>query len=455
MQFPAHFQEHLAQAPGYVDRAFEEAHHQPIPTSIRINPFKPADLGFPTEPIPWSSAGRYLPARPSFTFDPLFHAGAYYVQEASSQLIEQVWKQHVTLDRPIRILDLCAAPGGKSTHLLSLMREEDLLVSNEVIRSRSGILADNLARWGKHNVVVTQADPSVIGKLTGFFDVIVVDAPCSGSGLFRKDPDAMDHWSLSAVEHCAARQKRILADIWSALRAGGILIYSTCSFSEQEDEAMTQWMLSEWDATFLSLQLHNEWGITESNPGYRCWPHLMRGEGFFLAAVQKGSGLGESRSRIRSAITTLSSNKRQTLESHWSGKEDILFEWKESVWALPPAAIESVDAICSVCDPLRIGTCLGSWVRTDLIPDHALGLSIRVADSIPRVDLSWEEAIRYLQRGTVARAGLEKGWLLATFQRLPLGWMKSLGSRINNYYPSHLRILKQTIQGPEEKNAEF
>ncbi|MEY4893008.1 MAG: hypothetical protein RIQ34_1620, partial [Bacteroidota bacterium] len=197
VSFPAHFLDHVGGLPGYDLVEFEQAHRQIPPTSIRLNPFKPVDIFMDSAPIPWSRSGRYLPARPSFTFDPVFHAGAYYVQEASSQLLEQVVLQHLASTGSLRVLDLCAAPGGKSTHLLSLIGDAGLLVSNEVIRSRSGILADNLDKWGCANSIVTQEDPSVIGKLSGFFDLMVVDAPCSGSGLFRKDPDAMGHWSNS------------------------------------------------------------------------------------------------------------------------------------------------------------------------------------------------------------------------------------------------------------------
>lgn len=405
--------------------------------------------------MPWSVNGRYLDKRPSFTFDPLFHAGAYYVQEASSQLIEQVWDQHVDRSSPLRVLDLCAAPGGKSTHLMSLMGEEDLLVSNEVIRGRAGILADNIARWGRHNVVVTQADPAVLGKLHGFFDVILVDAPCSGSGLFRKDADAMDHWSLSAVDHCAARQKRILSDIWPSLRQGGILMYSTCSYSESENEKMVEWLTGAYDARALPLDLPADWGMVQTSAGYRCWPHLVRGEGFFLMAMKKGSSEQGYQYRGRTIPSSLSKSMRQSLHPYWEDESDLLLDRKGGVCAFPAAHASGLQDICSVTEPYRIGTLLGSLVRTELIPDHALALSVRVGQTTPRSEWALDECIRYLQRGTLERSGLDKGWQLVTYQGLSLGWIKSLGNRINNYYPSHLRILKQTIQGEEEKKPEF
>ncbi len=455
MQFPAHFIEHIDRLPGYAAEAFRSAHQSPPPTSVRLNPFKPVSLPYISTHIPWSVNGRYLVKRPSFTFDPLFHAGAYYVQEASSQLIEQVWNQHVDRQGPLRVLDLCAAPGGKSTHLLSLMREDDLLVCNEVIRGRTGILADNIARWGKHNVIVTQADPAVLGKLQGFFDVILVDAPCSGSGLFRKDTDAMDHWSLSSVDHCAARQRRILTDIWPSLRQGGILIYSTCSYSELENEQMVDWVSSEYDALPLSMETLKEWGVVATSAGYRCWPHLVRGEGFFLMAWRKNSMEKSHQVRGRSGPSSLPKQSQQTVRSYWPGEGDLLLDWNKAIWALPEVHAPGLQGICSVTEPLRIGIQLGSLVRTELIPDHALGLSVGVSQVIPRKECTLDECVRYLQRGTVELAELERGWQLVTYQGLALGWIKSLGNRINNYYPLHLRILKQSIQGVEEKNQNF
>src|ERR1044071_5586576 len=196
--------------------------------------------------IPWTEYGHYLSQRPSFTFDPLFHAGCYYVQEASSMFLEQALKQTIDLSKPLRVLDLCAAPGGKSTHILSLISKDSLLVSNEVIRSRAKILKDNIVKWGYSNVVVTNNDPKDFQRLENHFDVIVVDAPCSGSGLFRREPEAIEEWSINNVQLCCQRQQRILADIIPALKGGGILIYSTCSYSPQEDEQIVQWMRNEF-----------------------------------------------------------------------------------------------------------------------------------------------------------------------------------------------------------------
>jgi len=239
VQLPGEFLDSLIGVKGFGKEAFEKVHATGEQvTSIRINSSKPVtklanqSINQLTK-IPWSEFGYYLKQRPSFTFDPLFHAGCYYVQEASSMFLEQALKQTVDLSRPLKVLDLCAAPGGKSTHIQSLISGESLLVSNEVIRSRANILKSNIIKWGCNNVVVTNNDPRDFLQLENYFDVIVVDAPCSGSGLFRRDEDAMKEWSPDNVALCSQRQQRILADVWPALKKNGVLIYYTCSYSKE------------------------------------------------------------------------------------------------------------------------------------------------------------------------------------------------------------------------------
>ena len=239
---------------------FVNAHRQPSPISIRMNPNKVAQQELKPS-IPWTQYGYYLTDRPSFTLDPTFHAGKYYVQEASSMFLEQAFIQAANGTTHLNVLDLCAAPGGKSTHLLSLMDQNSLLVSNEVIQSRSAILSENLQKWGHSNVVVTNNDPKDFQRLPGFFDVIVVDAPCSGEGLFRKDPGAMKEWSEDSVALCSKRQRRILSDVWPALKTGGILIYSTCTYNSEENEENLRWLQQEYEVESIPLKMKAEWGI--------------------------------------------------------------------------------------------------------------------------------------------------------------------------------------------------
>ena len=280
--------------------ALEKALMADVPVSIRINP-KKSDKRPEATPVPWSQLGYYLPERLSFTFDPLFQNGTYYVQEASSMFLEQAIRTYV--QEPVACLDLCAAPGGKSTHLLSLLPEGSVLVSNEVIRSRSYILAENIQKWGYPNHVVTNNDPAEVGELTHLFDVIVTDVPCSGEGMFRKDTDSTGEWSVANVELCASRQRRILHDIWNALKPGGLLVYSTCTYNTEEDEENIQYIIDELGAEPLSIPIDDAWGVCGAlkyaNPVYRFFPHRTRGEGFFLAALRKMANVRSFGSRLR------------------------------------------------------------------------------------------------------------------------------------------------------------
>ncbi len=318
-QLPAALLSSLQMVKGFDEKAFVQVHESGEQiTSIRLNPQKMDNcqlsiINYPLQKIPWSSNGYYLETRPSFTIDPLFHAGAYYVQEASSMFLEEAIRQSVDLSQPLRVLDLCAAPGGKSTLIQAVITGDSLLVSNEVIKSRANILAENISKWGASNVVVTNNDPKDFQRLPGYFDMIVIDAPCSGSGLFRKDPTAIHEWSLNHVGGCSQRQQKILSDILPGLKPGGILVYSTCSYSESEDEEICDWLLSDIPDSLssISLQLKNEWNIIESiSPkksayGYRFYPDKLKGEGFFIAVFKKdetNSQTGEIRSGNNRAL---------------------------------------------------------------------------------------------------------------------------------------------------------
>ena len=274
---------------------FEEALATETPVSIRPNRTK-CQLPVEGEPIPWASSGMYLKNRPTFTFDPMFHAGCYYVQEASSMFVERVLREYV--HEPVVMLDLCAAPGGKSTLCRSTLPEGSLLVANEVMRNRSQILAENLIKWGHPEVVVTNNDPADFTELTHLFDVILTDVPCSGEGMFRKDPVAVDEWSLENVDICWQRQRRILTDIWPSLKPGGLLIYSTCTFNREEDEDNVAWTAKELGAEILPVSIDDSWGITGNLVGgdfpvYRFLPHKTKGEGFFLAVLRKDGDVCE------------------------------------------------------------------------------------------------------------------------------------------------------------------
>ncbi len=286
---------------GFNRKTFDEAHKRDEQlVSVRFNPdktFSVQCLKFKVQSsVPWCPYGRYLHERPSFTLDPLLHGGAYYVQEASSMFLWYVLEQTIGKNTSgLRVLDLCGAPGGKSTLLASYFKDA-LIVSNEVIRSRAAILVENITKWGSDHIVVTNNDPKDFVSLQGYFDVIVVDAPCSGSGLFRKNPDAISEWSEENVLLCSQRQQRILADVYPALKKDGVLIYSTCSYSAEEDEDIVDWMMSEFAVDSLQFAVPGDWGVVEVETKkrkaycYRFFPDKVKGEGFFIAAFKKNEG---------------------------------------------------------------------------------------------------------------------------------------------------------------------
>ncbi|MCH5720680.1 methyltransferase RsmF C-terminal domain-like protein [Niabella hibiscisoli] len=457
MQLPSSLLQSLQGLAGFDEQRFVNIHNSNTSvTSIRLNPAKSetvlrsfGERNVDCTPIPWTRNGYYLSERPSFTFDPLFHAGCYYVQEASSMFLEQVLKQSVALDQPLKILDLCAAPGGKSTHLQSLISPDSLLVSNEVIRQRVNILKDNMVKWGSSNVVVTNNDPKDFSKLKGYFDVIVVDAPCSGSGLFRRDEAAISEWSENNVVLCSQRQQRILADILPTLKDGGVLVYSTCSYSRQEDEDIADWLTTTFPLSNIPLNVNADWKIIEAvttsgNKGYRFWPHLAKGEGFFLAAFKLNDG-DTYKNKSKSAVKPLTKQLLPLVSSWAALANSELIQVNDKVYAWPSVLLDDFDVLLQHLKLIYSGTLLGELAHKKLIPDHALAMSKKVAESIVCADLGLPEAIAYLQKNTIENTGLSTGWQLARYNKQVLGWMNVLSNRINNYYPKELRILKQKI----------
>ena len=392
MQLPEAFITRTRNLLGDEWTAFEKSLNEASPVSIRINPKKVnPDLLSDSLPlsdsVPWAQGGYYLDSRPSFTFDPFFHAGCYYVQEASSMILEHFIKNY--FPNPAKVLDLCAAPGGKSTHISSLLTDESLLVANEVIRSRANILAENLIKWGNPNTIVTCNDPAEIGKsLSGYFDVIVADLPCSGEGMFRKDPAAIKEWSLNNVHLCAERQRRIIADVWPALKPDGILIYSTCTYNREENEENIEWICREFDSELLEEPR-------------RMMPHKIKGEGFFIAALRHSSPV------------TLHFSPSIQLKN----KLRIIFT----------------------------GIALEEVKGQGMAPAHSLAMSnVNSCSAFPKWEVDKETAIKYLRKEALQNIPPEipKGYVLITYKRIPLGFVKNIGTRANNLYPKEWRIRK-------------
>jgi len=409
-------------------------------TSIRLNPKKETALEYPTEPVPWSSLGFYLSERPSFTQDPLFWAGAYYVQEASSMFLEQII-QSIQIPENAVVLDLCAAPGGKSTHLLSLLPESSLLVSNEIIRNRADILQENLCRWGYSNYVVTQSGADTWGKLESFFDVILVDAPCSGEGMFRKEEQSLSEWSLENVNFCAARQKDILRNILPALAEGGYLIYSTCTYNTKENEENVRWLVEYFGLEYIEIPIKETWGIRKSDYGYRFFPHLLQGEGFFIACLRK-KGQKKVRKTKKNLFTLAPKKDSKNFEpwlKNYSEKE--IFLYQEKYLLLYPLHSEYISQIAQTTYIKYTALELGTFKQKGFVPTHDLAMSRHLSQEVRGVELNKEEALSYLSKKDFSLpANTPKGWNTIKYQNLVLGWIKVLANRINNYYPTEIRI---------------
>lgn len=383
-------------------KAFEE---EP-PVSIRLNPLKMEGEGWKVEGgkhIPWCEQGYYLPRRPNFTMDPLLHAGCYYVQEASSMFLWQAVANSTlsTLHSQLKTaLDMCAAPGGKSTLLRSVLPDECSLISNEPNPKRFQILAENVEKWGYPNHTVTNLYPRDFVRQKQRFDLILCDVPCSGEGMFRKDAATISEWSPKNVERCWQLQREIVSDAWRCLNDGGILIYSTCTFNTKENEENVRWFTEELGAKLLPIETRPEWGITGSllegftEPVYRFIPGITRGEGLFMCAMRKGS------------------------------LPQPLPEWRggNSQRAKDPR------------------------LHSNISPSSQGGVG---GGSVP---LSYPQAIAYLRgEALVLPEDTPRGIVEVTFMGHTLGQMKNIGSRANNLYPKAWRI--KTTHIPNEYEA--
>jgi 16S rRNA C967 or C1407 C5-methylase (RsmB/RsmF family)/NOL1/NOP2/fmu family ribosome biogenesis protein len=440
----------------YIDaEALLKALEEPSYVSIRINPSKWNKRPLNAESVPWCKTGFYLDKRPSYTLDPLFHSGCYYPQEASGMFLEQVIRQAAGSLDDIRVLDLCGAPGGKSSHLSDLIGTDSLLVANEVIRSRAAILTETITKWGSGNTLVTHNDPSAFGRLSGFFDIILVDAPCSGEGMFRNNV-AVTEWTAGNTAHCSERQKRILMDIWPALKENGILIYSTCTFNPGENEENIKWLIGKHEAESVLINLTGFKGITEIDYqgiyGYGFYPGKIRGEGFFISVIRKTG------KQVKKPVR----NKR--LSELKPGKEDIevvnrwthfskerLIKWGNEIIAVP-INIHDYFHLFQNLNIVKAGTKIVIVKKNDYLPSHELALSNQLKkDAFPHEELNFARAISYLRRDNLTFHEASKGWKIITYKDINLGFINNIGSRVNNYFPVEWRIrldvsaLKQTI----------
>jgi 16S rRNA C967 or C1407 C5-methylase (RsmB/RsmF family)/NOL1/NOP2/fmu family ribosome biogenesis protein len=518
MMFPEEFISALRESlgEGEAERLLAALDGEPT-VSVRYNPFKlsamPAGDG-----VPWNRYGAYLAERPVFTLDPAMHSGAYYVQEASSQFVEHILREAVGYDHPgtschpstggepanaqllgninsrqqlagfpscggvadanasdgvvckelpdgLRILDLCAAPGGKTTLYSTLAGPGGLVVANEPIKQRANILADNVRRWGIGNVAVSCNEAGAFAPYRHFFDVLAIDAPCSGEGMFRKNRQARDEWSASNVELCAARQRRIVAEAWETLRPGGILIYSTCTFNRRENEDNVAWIANNFAIEPVEVDIPANWGIETSINNYeliiknspdttdtngiqtfRFYPHLVRGEGFFAAVMRKSDG------KLKHAIpkakkeplTELNRNENRPLAEWVAGPEAIKFARAgENCYAFYRPQYGAIAALAGGLNIIYSGVCMGQTFNGRLRPDHALALFHDLRPAAATVtELPKDRALDYLRKREFEDVEtLAEGLNLLTHNGLPIGWTKRIGHRTNTMLPNSFRIV--------------
>ena len=391
-------------------QSFIKSFDEKVITSIRFNPWKYCqEQIFPgAKPVPWCKDGYWLNERPNFTLDPLLHAGVYYVQEAGSLFLDHVLRQYV--NAPVLALDLCAAPGGKSTLMRAALMQGSMLISNEPDRRRANILLENILKQGHPDVLVTHNYPQDFKQTNWTFDVILTDVPCSGEGLFRKDSGAIKEWSLANVSFCQKRQRKILQDIWPCLRPGGLLIYSTCTFNTKENEENVRFIQEELGAEILPVPVKSEWQITGSllngwnYPVYRFIPGITQSEGLFIAVLRKkGEYTGH---------TALTGSVRRYAQGN------------------------------KLIHLLSDGNPQPEQKGKEQIPTTAQALSLTFPkNAYPHIELTLEQAQAYLHREALSLpAGTPQGFVIVNYMKHPLGFIKNLGERANNLYPKNWAI---------------
>lgn len=450
------FREYLADAVG-CDRADKvmEALSCPASVSVRLNPSKfgeqcaESHFGISVSPVRWSRYGFLLGERPDFTLDPWLHAGAYYVQDSSAMFVGEIFRQCLESvpaeGRPVRVLDLCAAPGGKTTDLAASLRcslgDSFLLVANEVIRGRASVLTDNVALWGDPNVMVTNADPADFASLKGYFDIILADVPCSGEGMFRKDSNAVAQWSADNVALCQARQRRILADIWPALAPGGTLVYSTCTFNRFENDCNIEWLLEQMDASpvVYSPELSDMTDeIVRTDYGFLLLPGFVPGEGQYCAAVCSGTDGYQWR---KPGCSGAGVKRCKTDSGKYFTKRVVSVERSGVIIALPESVASDIQYVSGLVRTLQSGCAAGISKGGTLVPSADLALCIsQDRTAFPRVDTDLKTALSFLHRDTVAFPDSPTGFLELYYEGLPIGFVKNLGQRCNSLHPQSRRI---------------
>lgn len=414
--------------------------------AIRVNPLKaPAHSAPALRRVPWCDAGRYLAEREPFTFDVDFQSGRYYVQDASSMFIHHVLRHLVK--EPVRYLDLCAAPGGKTTTAISALPQGSMVVANEIVNARARVLCENLQKWGAPRCVVTCNATHHFGRLSHFFDVVAADVPCSGEGMMRKDEQARRQWSPALVKQCADLQRSIIADVWDALRPGGLLIYSTCTYNTLENEQMLAWMVQEYGAEPVAVPVPEQWHIhpaIEGNlPCYRFMPHRTEGEGLFMAVLRK-SEAPRKEVRLKKAKATKAKPLPVPKEVRCRLKDADHFDFSvvnDEVVAVPADMAPIMPAFADL-NVMHMGVNVGAIKGKNCVPSHALALSSALNPAaFPTCEVDYLAAMAFLRGEALSLPQAPRGYVLLTYHSQPIGFVNNLGNRANNLYPKAWRVL--------------
>ena len=414
--------------------------------AIRVNPLKaPADAAPALRRVPWCDAGRYLAEREPFTFDVDFQSGRYYVQDASSMFIHHVLRHLVK--EPVRYLDLCAAPGGKTTTAISALPQGSMVVANEIVNARARVLCENLQKWGAPRCVVTCNAPHHFGRLSHFFDVVAADVPCSGEGMMRKDEQARRQWSPALVKQCADLQRSIIADVWDALRPGGLLIYSTCTYNTLENEQMLAWMVHEYGAEPVAVPVPEQWHIhpaIEGNlPCYRFMPHRTEGEGLFMAVLRKPEA-PRKEVRLKKVKATKGKSLPVPKEVRCRLKDADHFDFSvvnDEVVAVPADMAPIMPAFADL-NVMHMGVNVGAIKGKNCVPSHALALSSALnSAAFPTCEVDYLAAMSFLRGEALSLPQAPRGYVLLTYHSQPIGFVNNLGNRANNLYPKAWRVL--------------
>lgn len=414
--------------------------------AIRVNSLKaPADAAPALRRVPWCDAGRYLAEREPFTFDVDFQSGRYYVQDASSMFIHHVLRHLVK--EPVRYLDLCAAPGGKTTTAISALPQGSMVVANEIVNARARVLCENLQKWGAPRCVVTCNAPHHFGRLSHFFDVVAADVPCSGEGMMRKDEQARRQWSPALVKQCADLQRSIIADVWDALRPGGLLIYSTCTYNTLENEQMLAWMVHEYGAEPVAVPVPEQWHIhpaIEGNlPCYRFMPHRTEGEGLFMAVLRKPDA-PRKEVRLKKAKATKAKPLPVPKEVRFRLKDADHFDFSvvnDEVVAVPADMAPIMPAFADL-NVMHMGVNVGAIKGKNCVPSHSLALSSALNPAaFPTCEVDYLAAMAFLRGEALSLPQAPRGYVLLTYHSQPIGFVNNLGNRANNLYPKAWRVL--------------